>query len=222
MDIRTPNQTTETANNAPKPNNKSSFKAGVINQASAALIIPPEVNTKLSKLSEIYGLPINLSQISLTDTTPENIKSTRQAIDLISNNSKLLPELLSLCKQLLQAEIKLAEFHKKLTKAAINHQEKIDKATADIFLSMAGYRAKGTKTEHRVNTRNQLIEKRTQAYADYNQNSIYGNAAQVIDVEYEIAANNHKILTESKTQKVKFKAEQKKKAQEYISKAFAQ
>lgn len=220
MDIRPPTTVKDTAQKAPQSNNKGAFKAGTVQQASAALMIPPEVSSKLSNLSKVYGLPLDISQISLQNCTPANIKSVRQITDLMASNSKLLPEMLKLIKQLLNAEIKLAEFHKKLTKAAVKHQESIDKSTADIFLMMAGYRAKSSKLEHRVNTRDKLMDKRTQAYEKYYQNSVYGDAAQVIDTEYEIAASNSKILAESKTQRIKFNAEQRQKAQEYISQAF--
>ncbi len=219
MDIRQKKQTAGT-DNANKTNTKAKFKAGVVKQASASVIIPPAHAAKLSHLSKVYGLPVDLGQVSLNDANPENIKATRKITEMLTNNSKLLPEMMKLVNQLLKADIKLAQFHKNLTKAAIKHQEKIDKETAEIFLAMAGYGAKAAKLEHRTNTRNKLIDKRTEAHKKLYEDSIFGNESRVIDVEFEVMASNNKILTESKTKRIEFNASRKKAAQEYINKAF--
>lgn len=97
----------------------------------------------------------------------------------------------------------------------------MDKNTAEIFLTMAGYTAKAGKLEHRTNTRNNLIEKRNQAYANHYQTSVFGNQSQIIDAEYQLAASNSKILTESKVKRLELNSERKNLAQEYIDQAFA-
>lgn len=217
-----PNQASKSKAKADsKQPSKNVFKAATVTQASAALMIPPAVSAKLSQISSAYGLPLDVSAISLQNCTPENIKALRSITNLMSENSKLLPEMLKLIKQLLKAEIKLGEFHKNLTQAAIKHQESLDKNTADIFLAIAGYKAKAGKLEHRTNTRNNLIEKRSQAYATHYQNSVFGNQSQIIDAEYELAASNSKILTESKVKRLELKSDRKQAAQEYIDQAFA-
>ena len=208
----------------PKPISKAGdgkYKAGVIQQASAALMIPPAIATKLTAISKSFGLPLDLGQISLMDSNPDNIKALRKITDLLTGNSKLLPELMKLTNQLLKADIKLAEFHVNLTKSAVKHQEKIDKASADIWLAMAGYGAKSSKLEHRTNTRTALIEKRENAYADYYQNSVYGAESKIIDTEYSIASSNRAILTEAKTQKMGTINERKQKLKAYVDSAFS-
>lgn len=199
----------------------SKYKAGVIHQASAALLIPPAIGAKLSAISKSFGLPIDLSQVSLGDSTPENIKSLRKITDLLTGNSKLLPELMKLTNQLLKADIKLAEFHQNLTKAAIKHQEKLDKSSADIWLAMAGYKSKSGKLEHRTNVRTALIEKRDSAYESLYQDSVYGAESKVIDVEYAIASSNRAILADSKTKKMETINERKMKLKAYVDSAFA-
>jgi hypothetical protein len=184
-------------------------------------MIPPAIQSKLSAISKAYNLPIDLSSISLETATPENVKALRNITELLTANSKLLPELMKLTAKLLKSDIKLAEFHTNLTKAAIKHQEKIDKSTADIWLAMAGYGAKSTKLEHRTNLRNSLIEQRTQAYSEYHQNSVYGSESKLLEVEYQLAASNRKILTESKQQRMETNADRKQKLQQYIDSAFA-
>lgn len=228
MDIRKPQQST-TEQKAQQPQQGSStntstdklqYKAGIITRPDAKVMLPPAIQAKLSAITQQYGLPIDLSNIGLTGDMPSQIKAMRQIVEMVEGNSKLLPELMKLMKRLFKAEIKLAQFHKLTVKAALKHQEKIDKQTADIFLQMAGYGQKASKREHRTNVRNSIIEKRTQAYQDYYQNTVYGEECKIIDVEFETLASNKKILSESKTQQVKFNAERKKKVEEYVQSAF--
>ena len=184
-------------------------------------MIPPAVGSKLTAISKSFGLPIDLGQVSLGDSTPENIKALRKITDLLTGNSKLLPELMKLTNQLLKADIKLSEFHVNLSKSAIKHQEKIDKASADIWLAMAGYGSKSGKLEHRTNVRTALIEKRDAAYESYYQDSVYGAESRVIDAEYAIASSNRKILAESRTQKMETINQRKQKLKAYVDSAFA-
>jgi hypothetical protein len=203
-----------------KPSGTGKFKAGQVQQASAKLMLPPAIQGKLSAISKAYGLPIDLSQISLQSATPENIKALRNITELLTANSKLLPELMKLTARLLKSDIKLAEFHVNLTKCAVKHQTKLDKATADIWLTMAGYGAKSSKLEHRTNVRESLINRRTEAYGEYYQNSVYGTESKIIDVEYQIAASNRQILADGKQQKMESTQSRKQKLQEYINSAF--
>lgn len=228
MDIRRPKQSAteqeqksdKKSQSATTQSSQVTYKAGHITRPSAKLMIPPAVQAKLSAITQEYGLPIDLSNVSLTGDMPSQIKAMRQIVEMVEGNSKLLPELMKLIKRLLKAEVKLAQFHKLTVKAALKHQEKIDKHTADIFLQMAGYGAKASKREHRTNVRSQIIEKRSQAYQEYYQNTVYGEESKIIDVEFETMASNKKILGESKTQQVKFNAERKKKVTEYVNSAF--
>jgi hypothetical protein len=140
---------------------------------------------------------------------------------MVEQNSKLLPEMLKLIKRLLRAEIKLAQFHRGVTTAALKHQENLDKFTADIFLKMAGYQSKSAKLEHRTNVRSKLVEKRTQAYSNHYNNTVYGEEAKIIDAEFEVLESNKKILSASKAKVANFNAERKQKINEYIESAFA-
>jgi hypothetical protein len=204
-----------------KTSGTAKFKAGMVQQASAKLMLPPAIQGKLSAISQAYGLPFDLSAIGLESATPDNIKALRNITELLTANSKLLPELMKLTAKLLKSDIKLAEFHVNLTKCAVKHQTKLDKATADIWLSMAGYGAKSSKLEHRTNVRESLINQRTEAYGEYYQNSVYGSESKIIDVEYQIAASNRQILADGKQQKMESNQSRKQKLQEYINSAFA-
>jgi hypothetical protein len=227
MDIRKSKESTkETENKSSRPAKTStatesvSYKAGTLQTADAKLILPPAIQGKLSALSTKYGIPFDLSNIALDGKMAENIKAFRKIVEMVEGDSKLLPEMLKLIKRLMKSEISLAKFHRGCVTASLKHQEKLDKVTADIFLKMSGYQQKASKREHRTNVRNQLIEKRSQAYTDYYQNTVYGAESQIIDVEFETLASNKKILSESKTKQVKFNAERKQKINEYVQSAF--
>lgn len=219
MDIRKPTTTVETKT-SPQPTTESKFKAGVVQTADAKVILPPAIQGKLSVLGKKYGIPFDLSNIGLDGKMAQNIKSLRTIADMAIGDSKLLPEMVKLIRQLFRAEIKLGQFHKLVTQASIKHQEKLDKETADIFLMMAGYQAKSTKLQHRTNVRNQLKERRTQAYHDYYQNSVYGAESELIDVEFERLASDRKVLGETKLKKAEFDSQRKQKIADYVQSAF--
>jgi hypothetical protein len=222
MDIRKPSQQPQQQTvqpvNQQKETNK--FKAGVVNTADAKLILPPAIQQKLTALTTKYGIPFDLSNIGLDGKMADNVKALRTIVDMVTGDSKLLPEMLKLIKQLMNAEIKLAQFHRGVVTASLKHQKKIDKYTADIFLKMAGYGAKATKLEHRTNVRNQLKERRTAAYGNYYQNTVYGAEAEIIDSEFETLASNKRILKESKQERIKLDSERKQKINQYVQSAY--
>jgi hypothetical protein len=220
MDIRKKKQTTKQKSEPSQQPIENQFKAGTIQTADAKLMLPPAIQTKLTALGQKYGVPFDLSNIGLDGKMAENVKALRTIADMATAKSKLLPEMIKLIRQLMRAEIKLAQFHKLTTKAAIKHQEKLDKQTADIFLMMAGYGAKASKLEHRTNVRNRLKERRTQVYNNHYQTSVYGSESQIIDAEFELLESNQKILTESKLQRAEFQSERRQKIEEHVQTAF--
>ncbi|MCP2729869.1 hypothetical protein [Limnofasciculus baicalensis] len=220
MDIRKPTTTTTETETSPQPTSENKFNTGVVQTADAKVILPPAIQGKLSALGKKYGIPFDLSNIGLDGKMAQNVKSLRTIADMAIGDSKLLPEMVKLVRQLFRAEIKLAQFHKLVTQASVKHQEKLDKETADIFLMMAGYQAKSTKLQHRTNVRNQLKERRTQAYSDYYQNSVYGAESELIDVEFERLASDRKVLGETKLKKAEFDSQRKQKIADYVQSAF--
>lgn len=220
MDIRKTKTETEVNLNNSEKDVIEKFKAGVLMTADAKVMLPPAVQTKLSALTSKYQLPFDLSNIGLDGKMAENVKALRQIVDMVTGDSQLLPEMLKLIKQLMKAEIKLAQFHRGVVTASLKHQQKIDKYTADIFLKMAGYGAKTAKLEHRTNVRNLLKEKRSEAYANYYNNSVFGNESKLIDMEFEVLESNRKIRTDSKSERLKFDSERKQKIEQYVQSVF--
>lgn len=224
MDIRKPTTQTETKAikpQEPEKKTENKFKSGTLQTADAKLVLPPAIQGKLSALTTKYNIPFDLDNIGLDGKMAENIKALRTITDMVEGDSKLLPEMLKLIKRLMKSEISLAKFHRGCVTASIQHQEKLDKVTADIFLKMAGYQSSSAKREHRTNARNQIKEKRTKAYEDYYQDTVYANEAAIIDIEFETLASNQKILSESKTERIKLNAERKQKVAQYVNSAFA-
>ncbi len=221
MDIRKSASITtiDTTSQASEP--VRTFAAGTVLTANASDMLPEFVQFKLKAIGTKYGVPFDLSNIGINGNMPEQVKALRKIVEMVEGNSKLLPEMLKLIKRLMRAEIKLAQFHRGVTTAALNHQTKIDKYTADIFLKMAGYQSKSAKLEHRTNVRSKLVAKRTQAYSNHYENTVYGEEAKIIDAEFEVLESNKKILSASKTKVANFNAERKQKINEYVESAFA-
>lgn len=220
MDIRKPNLKPTTNASTEPTQSQVQFKAGIVPTADAKLMIPPAIGAKLTALGNKYGVPFDLANIGLDGTMATKVKAMRKIADMVEADSKLLPEMLRQIRRLMKGDIKLAQFHKLVTKAAIDHQEKLDKETADIFLMMAGFQAKTTKLEHRTNVRNQLKEKRTSAYANYYDKTVYGEESKLIDVEFEVLESNKKILAAAKAERVNLSAERQRKMLEYIQSAY--
>jgi hypothetical protein len=222
MDFSTNSKITPVTKLSPTPINSGSsqkFKAGKHLTASADML-PAPVRARLSALSNAYGLPIDLGNVSLADSNPENIKAVRVITDMARGNSKLLPELLRLVSQLQRADIRQSEFLVKLNSAAIAHGEKIDSATAAIFSRFAQSQAKSSKLETRVNARNQLLEQRTQAYQSYYSKSVYGDESQLVDLEYQLKSQDQRILADSKQHRMKSASERKQRLQAYLDSAY--
>lgn len=219
MDIR-PKQTTTTVKSETTTETTVKFKTGTVPHASGRLMIPPAIQTTLTSLGTKYGFNFDLNELALDGTMADKVKATRKIVDLAKGDSKLLPEMMKLIKSLMKSELKLAEFHKKLVKEAVRFNETIDKQTADIFLAMAGYKAKSAKLEHRTNLRNELKKKRTTAYNSYYTDSVYGEESKLIDVEFETLASNQRVLSESKQEKIKLDGERKQKLAQYVQSAF--
>lgn len=219
MDIR-PKQTTTTVKSETTTETTVKFKTGTVPHASGRLMIPPAIQTTLTSLGAKYGFDFDLNELALDGTMADKVKATRKIVELAKGDSKLLPEMMKLIKSLMKSELKLAEFHKKLVKEAVRFNETIDKQTADIFLAMAGYKAKSAKLEHRTNLRNELKEKRTTAYNGYYSDSVYGEESKLIDVEFETLASNQRVLSESKQEKIKLDSERKQKLAQYVQSAY--
>ena len=219
MDFNTTKITTTKISPTPIATGSKQFRAGSHKVASAEMI-PQPVRARLTALSSAYGLPVDLGSLALADANPENIKALRHIADMAKANSKLLPEMLKLTSQLMKADIKQSEFLAKLNESALRHGEKLDTATAQIFSRFAQSQAKSAKLEHRTNTRNEILEKRSAAYASYYSQSVYGAESSLIDLEYSLKATDNQILADSKQHRLKAASERKQKLQAYLDSAF--
>lgn len=183
------------------------YKTGVVKQASAALMVPPAIQSKLSHISTVYGLPFDIGAVSLEIATPENLNALRNIVDMFSRNSKLLPEILGLVKKLMKADIRLAEYHKGVTQAALKHQESIDKETADIFAMMSKAAVKADAREHKVNRRVELRNQKHEAWLNFYDGSVIGDAMSVINTEFQQMANTAKLKKDATVNRVNLRTQ---------------
>ncbi|NEP59921.1 MAG: hypothetical protein F6K31_23435 [Symploca sp. SIO2G7] len=196
------------------------WKAGEVTAPTATLMLPEFVSLKLKELGERYGISFDLDNISLDGTMAEKVKVIRKISDMAVADSKLLPEMLKSVKKLLRAEISLAKYHKSVSQAALKHQEKVDKTTSELFLKMAGYQEKAGKLELKTNRKLTLMQKRSEAYAAYHENSVFSSEANLIDVEFEVLGETAKTLTEGKEKRKRLQGQRKVKLQQYIDSAY--
>ena len=200
--------------------NIPTFTAGSNTSSSASTCIPAVIAKKLTALSQQYNLPIDLGNVSLTDLSPDKIKAFRQGVDVIKSNAKMLPEMLKLAASLMKSDIQLATFHKDLCKLNLKHQGSLDKNAADTFLAMVGYANKASRLEGRVNRRLQIMEKRTQVWEEYNNNTLLGQANKVIDAEFEVASENLLAASSATILRKQTLGKEKRKQVEYLSELY--
>jgi len=221
MDIKKKKEADEPVKSVEKENSGLvKYKAGAVTNVDSKLILPPAIQLKLNSLGQKYGLDFDLSAISLDGTMAEKVKAFRKIVEMMEGDSKLLPEMLRLVKRMMKCEISLAKYHKGCVTASVRHQEKLDKVTADIFLKMAGYQSSSQKRELRTNSRNELKVKRSEAYKNYYNQSVFGAESELIDLEFELAASNQQIAKETKTKRKKYNSDSKQRIAEYVQSAY--
>ncbi|MFB2982866.1 hypothetical protein [Microseira sp. BLCC-F43] len=101
MDIKKPVPKTTTSLESTKEQVK--FKAGVVQTADAKILIPPAIQSKLTALGSKYGVPFDLANIALDGKMAENVKAIRKIADMVTADSKLLPEMLRQIRRLMRA-----------------------------------------------------------------------------------------------------------------------
>lgn len=180
------------------------FKTGVITQASATLMIPQAIRSKLTHISKVYSLPFDMGTISLQDITPEKVKAYSEIVRMYTRNSKLLPEILKISKQMLDADVTMAQYHSKITSASIKHQEGIDKATAEIFYNCAKASIKASKLEQKTNKLTEVKNARFDAWKTFNEDSLFADEMGIIDAELIQRTTVQKSLLASKKAKIEF------------------
>lgn len=181
------------------------FKAGQY-QTSNAAMIPAPIAALLSQVSQQYGLPFDMGKLTLQQMTPDNLNQFRTIVDMMRRNAKLIPEFVKLAKQLLKADYKMVEYYKDVTKLGIKHQEKIDKATADIFASMVKHTAKSALLEYKTNRRADLKNAQNNAELNFFEDSVIGDAVQLANATIERQIDTQRMLTASKKNKINFNA----------------
>lgn len=222
VDVKAERLNTTDVKNKGSKTNTEPYKAGVITQASATLMIPQAIRSKLTHISQVYSLPFDMGTMSLQDITPEKVKAFGEIVRMYTRNSKLLPEILKLSKQMLNADVTMAQYHSKITSASIKHQEGIDKATAEIFYNCAKASIKASKLEIKTNKLTEAKTARFGAWKKLNEESIFADELDVIDAELVQRTSIHKSLTASKKAKIEFNGKNRKDDIDYQNATFVE
>ncbi len=187
---------------------------------NASRVIPPEVQQMVSAIASRYGIPFDPSNIDLSKLNPGQVAQMQQKVSVAANNARLLPIIFKNMKKLFAAEVKLAKFYKDLTDEACKAGYKIDKATADAYLTLFGYKQKQSRLAYKTAKRAELKAKRTEAYKKYYDSSISGVQAEIVDAEFEEMGESMKLIGESLQKRIQFRGQQRKQAEDYYQQAF--
>lgn len=201
------------------PNQQPTYQVGGHTTVTPAFL-PQPIQAKLTAIGQKFNLPFDLGQADLTGSLPENIKALRTIAEIAEGNAKLLPELLKLARKLMKAEIKEAQYYRAATKAALNHQRKLDKYSADIFLALVRHEAKSARLEYRTNQKADLIRQRAEKKRAYYQDTAFGSELELIDIEIKNLEANNQAAIIGKQQRSTANLESKKRLQEYVDSAF--
>ena len=199
---------------------KDEYKVNTHQTVDSRVFLPPAIQGKLTALGQKFGLPFDLGNVDLTGNLAENVRALRTIAELAETNAKLLPEILKLARKLCRAEIKEAQYYRAATKMALNHQAKLDKYSADIFLQLVKHSAKSNRLEYRTNQKAELVRRKAEARRNYYQNTEYATEIELIDIEIQNLEANNKLLKASKTQILESNQQRRKKLQEYYNSAF--
>lgn len=201
-------------------NNQDVYKVSGTVTTKAADFIPPMARGILQNLSKQYNLPFDIGSVELSnDKFASQIGSLKKIVGLLNANSKLLPELLKLVKQVVNADLKLANFHKQATKLAMEHKTQLDRETADMFLTMFNYQQKSSRLESKVNRRAALAANRTQAIAAFHQGA-FSEAVALTNAEYEIALSDKRANSAAKIAAKKASQGDRERLRNYTALAF--
>lgn len=151
---------------------------------SAEGIIPEPIKAIMQTQFKAVGLNFDVSKLALNKDNRQALVDLRKSVDLITNNTKLLPMFAVELKKALKAGVKLAQFKADMVKAALDSQIKIDQAHVDVLLAMAGYQSKRNKLQMKLERRMNALAKQDAARARY-YDTTWGKEAQLIDASWE-------------------------------------
>jgi hypothetical protein len=167
-----------------KPSNSES-KLTQNTHATAKSLLPPIIASKLTQFSQAYGLNFDLGNLNFDSINPEEVKAYRTLVEIIQNKAELLPEILKLSKQVMKADLKMADAQSQLANAAMQHQVKLDEKTAEILLNFQKFEHKSKALASRLARIQKLREREFEARQEFYENSVLGDALERVDIKIE-------------------------------------
>lgn len=180
------------------------------NMVTVQSVIPAPIQSMMATQFKSVGLNFDVSKIALNKDNRQSLKNLRETVELIQNNSKLLPEIATCLKKAMKAATKQAKFNADIAKSAMKEQLKIDNAHADVLLGLMGYTEGRNKIQARLERKKLQMEKRHEARTRY-YDTTWGKEAQTIDA---IWANVTDVALEKhETKKLKSNAKKQRKVE---------
>lgn len=171
-------------------------------------VIPAPIQSMIATQFKSVGLNFDVSKLALNKDNRQSLKNLRETVELIQNNSKLLPEIASCLKKAMKAATKQAKFNADIAKSAMKEQLKIDNAHADVLLGLMGYTEGRNKIQARLERKQKAME-RTQQARERFYDTTWGKQAQVIDAKWQNMTDM--VLEQEETKKKKSDAVKKRK-----------
>src|SRR5579883_374076 len=159
----------------------------------------PQAQQMLSGLFQSYGLQypeINMGDPKLKD----KVVAVGKVAEVAKTNMVALEQMLQHTATLMAGQIKLAEFYSASTQIVVEGKKRIDAATAQSFLALAGYQQATNALKEKVGRKLQILEKRTELAGQLGEGKLQ-TALNLIDAQKEAGDKRQKATQDLHTKR---------------------
>lgn len=125
---------------------------------TANKLIPPAVSAMLQAQFKAVGVDFDPTTIKLTDQNfNQTIKKLKETAEIISNNVKLLPDMVKLCNSLSQGAKQLSNANREIVINTLHAQHGIDANQAEILLALAKFGKARNKIQEKLDSKLKMV-----------------------------------------------------------------
>lgn len=125
----------------------------------------PQAKQMLEGLFSTYGL--QYPEISMSDPKfKERVVAVGKVAEVAKTNMTALEQMLKHTATLMKGQVKLAEFYQASTAIVVEGKKRIDKSTANAFLTLADYNKHTTSLQGKVQRKVQALDARYELIAE--------------------------------------------------------
>lgn len=162
-------------------------------------VLRPQVAALLQPLEQKYGVKF-LDPQKMTDS---QIVALGKVAKAAKDKAQQFPIIMSHLKQLLKAEIKLAQYYSKVTKAGLAAKTQVDQELAAAFVALSGYQQQSTVLANKVERAMELQTARAEAIDALCEGSFQNELKVIQSVrESRESVANHRLAKRLDAQKV--------------------